>query len=470
MYRFVITGGPCSGKTEIMSSLTQKLQDRGYKCLTVPEAATILILNGIHPSPNMTMDEFQSFVLSTQIANEDNFVEAAKLFGEKTVIFYDRGIMDGNAYASSPKVFKKLLASKNMKLADVYNRYDAVLHLVTAADGAEKYYQWNDPTKEDVGNNAARSESPELAREKDKKTLDSWIGHPHLRVFDNSTDFAGKIHRVVKEVFAVIGEPTPMEVERKFLIKKPTNEQIAQLGCISTTQIIQTYLKRGENVAERRIRQRGNQESGFSFYYTEKTDVSDGVRIENERKISQDEYLQYLTEADTNLHQISKTRHCFVYNRQYFEMDIYPFSDAYAILEIELNDINDGIQFPPLSIVSEVTNDAAYRNYNLAATMSLNGQLNINNTPAITTDNNHVEPNDEESSKTTDWFYSAYKDEPEILGSGSQCSNFAYSHDESEALELLHKGSRNTLIRARLVNGKKLRQYWDVHEKQWCDY
>jgi hypothetical protein len=151
-------------------------------------------------------------------------------------------------------------------------------------------------------------------------------------------------------------------------------------------------------------------------------------------------------------------------------MDIYPFSDEYAILEIELNDINDGIQFPPLSIVSEVTNDAAYRNYNLAATLSLNGQLNINNTPAITTDNNHVEMHDEESSKTTDWFYSAYKDEPEILGSGSQCSNFAYSHDESEALELLHKGSRNTLIRARLVNGKKLRQYWDVNEKQWCDY
>ena len=49
--------------------------------------------------------------------------------------------------------------------------------------------------KEEVGNNAARLESPEEAREKDKKTLNSWIGHPHLRVFDNSTKSSHTICR-----------------------------------------------------------------------------------------------------------------------------------------------------------------------------------------------------------------------------------------------------------------------------------
>ena len=40
--------------------------------------------------------------------------------------------------------------------------------------------------------------------------------------------------------------------------------------------------RKGENVTERRIRQRGDKKNGFTFYYTEKTDVSNGVRIEDD--------------------------------------------------------------------------------------------------------------------------------------------------------------------------------------------
>ena len=42
-------------------------------------------------------------------------------------------------------------------------------------------------------------------------------------------------------------------------------------------------------------------------------------RIENETRIDQNKYISYLAEADTSIHQISKTRYCFVYNRKYFE-------------------------------------------------------------------------------------------------------------------------------------------------------
>lgn len=72
------------------------------------------------------------------------------------------------------------------------------------------------------------------------------------------------------EICSPLGEPVPSEIERKFLIKMPTAEQIKNLGCVSRTQIIQTYLQKGENTAERRIRQRG-EKNGFTCYYTEKT-------------------------------------------------------------------------------------------------------------------------------------------------------------------------------------------------------
>lgn len=50
-------------------------------------------------------------------------------------------------------------------------RYDAIIHLVTAADGAEKYYT--------LDNCVARSETPELARLLDLNTQKAWLGHPH---------------------------------------------------------------------------------------------------------------------------------------------------------------------------------------------------------------------------------------------------------------------------------------------------
>ena len=371
MLKVVITGGPGAGKTEIMSYLTQILEERGYKVFVVPETPTELILNGIRPCTNISVVEFQNFVLDKQLSKEKLYDNAAEYYDkDKVIIFYDRGILDACAYVDKYPIFEEMLKKRNLSFSDVFNKYDAVLHLVTAANGAIEFYQWNDPTKEEVGNNAARGESPEEAVEKDVKTLNSWIGHPHLKVFDNSTDFDGKKKRVIEEVFALLGEPVPKEIERKFLIKKPTEKEIEQLGYISKTNIVQTYLVSPEDV-ERRVRQRGTKEDGFSFYYTEKKEIGVGERFEKEEKISKDIYINYLSETDSNLHQISKTRYCFIYENQYFEMDIYPFSEEYAILEIELNDINENIEYPPLTFIKEVTEDLNYRNKSLAERMSL---------------------------------------------------------------------------------------------------
>ena len=93
-------------------------------------------------------------------------------------------------------------------------------------------------------------------------------------------------------------------------------------------------------------------------------------------RMTPEEYIEYLAEADTSLHQISKIRRCFIYDNKYYEMDIYPFSDEYAILEIELNNINEEINLPPLNVVMEVTNDEGFKNYALARTLEF---PNINN-------------------------------------------------------------------------------------------
>ena len=56
------------------------------------------------------------------------------------VILIDRGLLDGSAYVSRDE-WQALMADLNMNLVSLRdNRYDAVLHLVTAADGAEAFY------------------------------------------------------------------------------------------------------------------------------------------------------------------------------------------------------------------------------------------------------------------------------------------------------------------------------------------
>ena len=90
-------------------------------------------------------------------------------------------------------------------------------------------------------------------------------------------------------------------------------------------------------------------------------------RYEIEEKITKDRYLDLLMRADTTKNMIRKTRYCFVYENQYFEMDIYPFSDSKAILEIELTDKNDKVVIPnEISVIRDLTEDDNFKNSSIA--------------------------------------------------------------------------------------------------------
>lgn len=363
-----ITGGPSGGKSQLMTTLMEKLGDRGYKVLVVPEAARKFIAAGIIPGKTVSLKDFQQYVLNEQLLNEQVMMDAAaKYENEKgVVILCDRGLADQLAYIDRD-MFEPMLADKGLTISSMYARYTCAIHLVTAADGAVEFYAWSgheDESKRDL----ERYESPEDAIALDKRTQNAWIGHPHMRVVDNSTDFVAKKLRALEEVFSTLGEPVPMEIERKFLIKMPTQRMFDDMGYTSKSDIIQTYLK--TDGIERRIRQRGTKQDGFSFYYTEKKPAGRGQREEYEIPLSWKDYVALLAEADTSLHQISKQRYCFLYDKRYFELDIYPFSSEYAILEIEVKNIDEEITLPPFDIVKEVTDDAAYKNKSLAKTLA----------------------------------------------------------------------------------------------------
>jgi CYTH domain-containing protein len=67
------------------------------------------------------------------------------------------------------------------------------------------------------------------------------------------------------------------------------------------------------------------------------------------------------------LHQIRKTRYCLTHENQYFKIDVYPFWNDRALMEIELRDEKETVCFPgQVEIIKEVTDDGNYNSRSLA--------------------------------------------------------------------------------------------------------
>lgn len=362
--RIVLTGGPAAGKTTLISRILKEFKkEDGWRVIIIPETATELISGfGIKPFGDcVTMEDFQYFVISDQLHKEKLALAAAKLVPEdKVLIIYDRAVLDDKAYITDEQ-FKATLAHFGKTEEDVMQGYDAVLHLVSCAKGAEFAYNFG---------NAARYESVEVAREKDDLTLRAWSRHPNLHIIDNSVDFDEKINRGIAAIYSLVGQSAPQGEKCKYLIELPDTAALAAKYGAAAMDMMQTYLTPTKPNVERRIRQQKNG-TEYLYFYTEKRLGEDGRQWITERPISEKEYIAYLMESDMSLHSVRKTKLRLAYDSRRLEIDIYPFSDARAILFVYGAGASEAALPPELIPIRDVTNDAAYKNRALAKAQTL---------------------------------------------------------------------------------------------------
>jgi len=374
-HHIVIDGGPCSGKTTGMSVVKQRLEQIGKRVVVVPEAATLYINSGFNKS-NIDLVDFQVAIFQLQLQNEEFWNDQAKnLAGDSDIVFlYDRGLLTGSAYIedlntkTNISLFENVVIrpSKLDGLEDVRSRYGGVLHMVTAAIGAEHAYT--------TENNSARLETPEQARLLDLKTQSAWLGHGHLRVIDNEAEDGGsksfhqKLHDLVSSVFEILGYPQPVEDEDKYVLHNFNIENIPVP--YEVIQIEQVYL---ESLVEERIRTRKGKLSN-SYYHTIKKPNPNGAgRIEIERLVSHRVAEDLLLKGNKKLFPIQKKRVCFLYEGQYFEVDIFEGVLAGLVMcEREKSSHSMETNVPDfLGPYESVTDNPKYKNKSLSSLKSL---------------------------------------------------------------------------------------------------
>eukprot|EP00940_MAST-03C_sp_MAST-3C-sp2_P001896 g1896.t1 len=417
IYRIVFTGGPCGGKTSAMALLTQRLNGFGLGVYRVPEAATLLMNAGASWTD---LSEEQIFVQQQQIANmqlalEDAMCNIAASSGKKrNVVLCDRGVLDGKAYMPE-HLWRRLVDSRPGGFAEheLAERYDCVVHLTTAAIGAEKYYT--------LANNAARRENLQEAAELDRKVRDCWVGSSNVSIVRNPKrgGFDAKMARAVTEICKIVGVPAPSETRKYFEVEAGASQ--AGLSRLEATHSIVelTYVQpaadakrsdSGDAALMTRLQRR--------IFIDSAVDVADAVqrgyasRLQDGKAICSDDPFNNATAQNMSTYSlrtlsvvrnppsvtssfrqlqprdfavlarqklrnsiiVRQWRRTFTWNERLFELDVIvdpPERRGTTKLSVECSDEADYAdvlkELPPfLRVTKEVTNDPRFRSYYFA--------------------------------------------------------------------------------------------------------
>lgn len=158
---------------------------------------------------------FEASLIELQLQMEQTFFNIARSTGRHSVILYDRGLLDVAAYL--PRALWPRVLNFNQWVRDgmlgVLERYDLIVHLVTAADGAPEHFRRESIKHHTAGSSTTASSSATSlaqdladAKELDDRIRESYRGHPQHFVVDNSTGFDEKLDKVFQHLDAVLSK------------------------------------------------------------------------------------------------------------------------------------------------------------------------------------------------------------------------------------------------------------------------
>lgn len=343
---YVLTGGPCGGKTTILNKV---IKEFGDQIITTPEVASVL-LDNLFPKPGMDPAEmelwsrqFQPSVLQTQLGMEEMYRKEAERKMARLIIG-DRGRRDGGGYwEQGVDDFNKTFGLNEKEEND---RYAGIFHFESLAVHDPDLYE------EKKATNPARYENAVQAAARDEAIKKAWASHPNWTCFPSTLSMEEK----TEQFLAIIAGKLNTEIELKFRLKELPNIDLG-IG----VPIRQGYFDVLPG-AELRIRQMGDQ-----YFITGKSEGTD-TRQECER--TWDKGLFEALWPSTSPRRIEKTRYFVPYNGLTLEIDAYHgVLSGLITMECEFQTRNKMLEFalPPYIIGAvDVTHLSEYKNKKLA--------------------------------------------------------------------------------------------------------
>ena len=201
LFRIAITGGPCGGKTIAVGRLGAADWGGAFDAYPVQEVASIIIATGLRKATTSGTGivRFQRCNMQVQRAIEDAVATALEDAARtrRRSSFTIAGFWIPAGFLPRRK-FEALMEAERLSVGRVLRRYDMVVHMVTAASGAERFYTRKHAVK--------RFESLEAARKIDARILEAWSAHPRLVVVKSRRDFEDKIEETIAAVREFVGE------------------------------------------------------------------------------------------------------------------------------------------------------------------------------------------------------------------------------------------------------------------------
>ena len=312
--KIILTGGPCSGKTTLLSAIKNHFSKQ-FLVFTLPEIATLSIMSGLDINNSNYTNE-DSIIMTQeriqfQIDLENYFEKVSKVQKKDVLIICDRGTLDSFAYTNK-NVKKEVIKKKNWDFNFLCNnRYDLVVHLVTAAIGAEKYYT--------LANNKARSEGIDEARRLDNLIAKEWMDHQNMKIIDNTLDgFNAKIDRVINLIGKEIGIKIP-KYSQKYLLAKKIDLKFLKKNFGKVFSFVDTinFLENDKrNRVSWIVKRYFKKKQFYSFFIVDRIEDKDTrKRIQTQRTLNRDIYLEFMKKKKSGKSEIVRETHSFILSK-----------------------------------------------------------------------------------------------------------------------------------------------------------
>ena len=278
------------------------------------------------------------------MALEDAYANIAEATGGNALVVCDRGLMDGCAYLT-PDMWQAILDELGIPIIHLRDvRYDAVIHLITAALGAVEFYTLKD--------NEARHESREVAEKIDWKLRDAWNGHPKVYIIENHNvkNFEEKIQKVINTVTGFLGLRPPQQNQYKFIICGFNDEPIPIPPAFLPQQELEhqdTFILESDTNSLVRLSRRGHA-GNYTYTIAREIQGPEGATKKFSNIITSREYLSLVKQRDPLRKVVQRKLTCFMYGNDYFVLDTYlNVGNSITILRIESETEMLRLRIPP---------------------------------------------------------------------------------------------------------------------------